>query len=84
MARQSIREFTQDELQAAFSGLDGERFPPVMSPAQLAELLQLSVKTVYQWLSEDRLKGAVRKRGKHQLIWRDRALNILFFGKDWT
>ncbi|MFV1965253.1 MAG: hypothetical protein ACC628_07490 [Pirellulaceae bacterium] len=31
-----------------------------------------------------RLDGAFRNRGKHILIWRDRALDIIFNGPEWT
>lgn len=56
----------------------------IMSPAQLAELLGLSVKTIYDWIAHGRLDGAFRKRGKHNLIWRDRALEIIFNGPEWN
>jgi excisionase family DNA binding protein len=55
-----------------------------LSPKQLAGLLGLSVKTIYEWVEKGRLDGAFRRRGKHLLLWRDRALDILFNGKDWT
>jgi excisionase family DNA binding protein len=57
--------------------------PPILSPAQLAGLLNLSVKTVYEWIAKGRLDGAFRKRGKHVLIWRDRVLDLLFNGPAW-
>ena len=41
------------------------------------------MKTVYEWIAKGRLDGAFRKRGKHILIWRDRALDLLFNGPDW-
>jgi excisionase family DNA binding protein len=74
---------TREEIGRAFQGADGERFPPILSPAALAGLLGLSAKTVYEWLARGRLDGAYRKRGKHVLLWRDRAINILFNGKEW-
>jgi excisionase family DNA binding protein len=74
---------SETEIAQAFTGPTGERFGPVLSPAQLAELTGLSVKTIYEWLSRGRLDGAVRRRGKHVLIWRDRALDLLFNGKKW-
>ncbi len=58
-------------------------FPPILKVDQLAALLQLSKKTVYEWTTKGRLDGAFRKRGKHHLIWRDRALELLFNGPDW-
>ncbi len=75
---------SREEIAQPFQGEWAERCPPILSPNQLAELLGLSVKTIYEWVARGRLDGAFRKRGKHCLIWRDRALNILFNGKDWT
>jgi excisionase family DNA binding protein len=75
---------TDDEIARAFTGAAAEQFPVILSPEQLAELLQLSVKTIYEWMSKGRLDGAYRKRGKHALIWRDRALDIIFNGKEWN
>ena len=75
---------TTEEIALPFQGELAERFPPTLSPKQFAELLGLSVKTVYEWLAKGRLDGAYRKRGKHCLIWRDRAVKIMFDGKEWT
>ena len=62
------------------------RFPPILSPAQLADLLggKKTVKPVYQWIAAGRLDGCFRKRGKHVLIWRDRAIDMLFNGNSWS
>lgn len=57
--------------------------PPILSPRELADLLGLSVKTVYEWIARGRLDGAFRKRGKHVLIWRDRVIMQIFNGPDW-
>jgi len=35
-------------------------------------------------MAKSRLDGAYRKRGKHALIWRDRALDIILNGKEWN
>lgn len=75
---------TDDEIARPFAGAEGEQFPVILSPDQLAELVGLSVKTIYEWMSKGRLDGAYRKRGKHVLIWRDRALDVLFNGKEWS
>lgn len=75
---------TADEIARPFTDDLARRFPPVISPEQLAELLGKSVKTIYHWLAAGRFDGAYRKRGKHVLLWRDRALDLLFNGKDWT
>lgn len=82
MSRRS-RQLSKDEIQQAFAEGRGAQFPPILNVAQLAELLQISVKTVYKWIAKGRLDGAFRKRGKHHLIWRDRAIEILFNGKEW-
>jgi excisionase family DNA binding protein len=75
---------TPDEIAAAFGGPGGGALPPIVTPAQLAAVLQISVKTLYEWVAKGRLDGAFRKRGKHLLIWRDRAIDTLFNGKEWT
>ena len=77
------RRLSKHEIRTAFASTNGDGVPPVLSPGRLADLLDLSVKTIYEWLTNGRLDGAFRKRGKHVLIWRDRALDILFNGPDW-
>jgi excisionase family DNA binding protein len=62
----------------------GNAVPEILSPAKLAGLLGLSVKTIYEWIAKGQLDGAFRKRGKHCLIWRDRVIDLLFNGKDWN
>ena len=78
-----IKKISKDEIQQAFAGADGARFGPILTPAQLADLVQLSVKTIYEWIAKGRLDGAFRKRGKHDLIWRDRAVDLIFNGPEW-
>lgn len=76
-------KLTPAELQAPFEGPLGAEYPVILSPAKLASLLGLPLKTIYAWLSAGRLDGCYRKRGKHQLIWRDRALSKIFDGPTW-
>lgn len=72
------------EVHAAFeSDPARECWPPVMSVQQVAKLLGLSPKTLYEWMSKGRLDGAYRRRGKHALFWRDRVLDVVFNGPDW-
>ncbi len=78
------RPLAQEEIARAFTGAAAGRFPIILNPAQLADLVGLSVKTIYEWIAKGRLDGAFRKRGKHVLIWRDRAIALLFDGKEWT
>jgi excisionase family DNA binding protein len=77
------RKLTGTEIQHAFANADGVRFGPILTPSQLASLLQVSRKTIYEWLAKGRFDGAYRKRGKHVLLWRDRIMDILFNGPEW-
>jgi excisionase family DNA binding protein len=77
--RSRLKPLSDDEIRAAVSAAT----PPILTPAQLAALLGLSRKTIYEWIARGRLDGAFRKRGKHNLIWRDRALKVLFNGPEW-
>ena len=77
-------QLTNDEITREFQNASSERCPEILSPDQLANLFGLSVKTIYEWLSKGRLDGAYRKRGKHCLIWRNRAIAIIMNGKEWT
>ena len=70
-----------DEIREALS--KHPQFKVILSPKEFATLLGLSVKTIYEWISKGRLNGALRKRGKHNLILRDRALELVFDGPDW-
>jgi excisionase family DNA binding protein len=74
---------SKDEIDRAFAASSDSKTGPILSTQQLAELLNLSVKTIYEWIAKGRLDGAFRKRGKHNLIWRDRALKVLFNGPEW-
>jgi excisionase family DNA binding protein len=77
------RPISKEEIHQAFVGPTADLVRPILSPPQLAALLGMSPKTVYEWIAKGRLDGAFRKRGKHVLIWRDRALDILFNGPEW-
>src|SRR5262249_10483301 len=56
------------------------RFPAILTPAHCAEMFSVSVNTVYFWLDQNQLPAAHRRRGKRQLIWRDRAILRRFNG----
>ena len=77
------RPLSKAEIQRAFEGAPAEWKRPIVSPNELAAIVGLRVKTIYDWIARGRLDGTFRKRGKHHLIWRDRALEILFNGADW-
>jgi excisionase family DNA binding protein len=74
------KPLTIDEIRQAMDSMDPP-FPPIVSPKLLASLLGVSRKTIYEWISQGRLDGAFRKCGKHNLIWRDRAIELIFNGK---
>lgn len=78
-----IRKLSKAEILQAFADGPGAQFPPILNVGQLATLLQISPKTVYEWIAKGRLDGDFRKRGKHHLVWRDRALDIIFNGPEW-
>jgi predicted DNA-binding transcriptional regulator AlpA len=49
----------------------------------MAELLGLSRATIYFWIQQGHFHGAVTKRGKRRMFWRDRAVAALFDGPEW-
>ena len=71
--------FTRTELEAAFSDSEASRrFPPVLSVAQAADLLQVPVATIHDWSSRGLLRRCARKIGKHLRISRDRFMQQAF------
>lgn len=78
------RNLSKTEIAQAFAEGSGTPFPPILTVEQLAGLMQISTKTLYEWIAKGRLDGAFRKRGKHILVWRDRAIDLLFNGSEWT
>ena len=67
------------EVASAFADVNwADRFPPVLSVDQAAELLQVPKSTIYDWSSRGLLRGCGRRVGKHLRIFRDRLLNKVF------
>ena len=64
---------------------DGLHFAyrPVLTVGEVADLLRVSVKTIYYWIQQGRFDGCYRKRGKHCLFWRDRVIERIFDGPEW-
>ena len=54
------RPLSPDEIARAFGGAAAERFPVILSPAQLADLAGLSPKTIYEWIARGRLERRPR------------------------
>jgi excisionase family DNA binding protein len=70
---------SQREIETAFSdAVIAERFPPILTTQQAAELLQLPINTIYQWRSRGLLNSCSRKIGKHVRFFRDRLIQQLF------
>jgi hypothetical protein len=67
------------EIHAAFAaGPWAEQFPPVLSVAQAAKLLQVPQSTIYDWSSRGLLQSCARRAGKRLQIFRDRLLKKIF------
>ena len=67
------------EISAAFSDASwSDRFPPILTVDQAAELAQVPKQTIYQWRSQGRLVGCCRRLGKHLRFFRDRFIDKLF------
>ena len=81
---QRRRLLTPDELNQPFHGELASVYPPILSVQQFAALLGRSPKTVYEWIAKGRLDGTFRKRGKHILIWRVKALDLIYNGPSWS
>jgi excisionase family DNA binding protein len=71
---------TEKEVNATFADPWAARFPPVLTAEEAAELLKVPLATIYQWSSEGRLKGCVRRLGKHLRFFRNRFLKHVFNG----
>ena len=62
----------------------GKEYGDVINAEQLRMILGLrSRKTIDCWVAAGRLDGCFRRRGKHNLIVRERALDRIFNGPAW-
>lgn len=61
-------KLTTEEMESALTG-----YPPVLTPAEAANLLRLEVSTLYRHIYEGKYRKAV-KRGKPLRFWRDRLV----------
>lgn len=68
------RKLTQQEISAAVKD-----YPPIMTPQEAADILQLKLSTLYRHISEGRYSKAV-KRGKPLRFWRDRLVQEFMQG----
>jgi len=75
-------KLSSDEIKALC--VDDSLCPKIASPKQFAAMLGKSPKTIRYWKDQGRLDGAYRKRGKHLFILRDKALEVLLNGPEWS
>lgn len=79
MADDANLKLNDREIAAAFADAHwAERFPPVLSLEQAAEMLQMPVGTLRDWRSRGLLGSCSRKIGKRVRIFRDRLLKQVF------
>ena len=72
-------KLTDREIDEAFLAPNwAERFPPVISVDQAADLLGVPKQTIYSWSSRGLLKGCGRKVGRHLRMFRNRLLKRAF------
>lgn len=72
-----------EEIGTLFDNPDGNKWSPVLTTEEAAELLHVSKSTLYEWHRLGRLKGCCRKRGKHLRFLRNRLIQTFFDGEDW-
>jgi excisionase family DNA binding protein len=79
MRKSKEGELTAQEIQSLFVEPNwAQRFPPILSTEQAADLLQLPVGTIYDWRSRGQLNGCCKKVGKHLRFLRDRLIAQVF------
>ncbi|MHC4180703.1 MAG: helix-turn-helix transcriptional regulator [Planctomycetota bacterium] len=72
-----------DDIRRAFDRPPWDKYGPIITPEQLAEITGRSRSTVYQWIQQGRMAGSLRRRGKGYLLWRDKAIHVLFNAPAW-
>ena len=78
-ASQSGMRLSDAELAHAFSDPTwSQRFPPVLTVDQAAELLTVPKATIYDWSSRGLLQDCARRVGKYLRFFRDRLLKQIF------
>ena len=72
-------KLSEQEIKSAFTtGPWAERFPPVLTIDQAAELIQIPKSTLYDWRSRGVLDRCSRRIGKRVRFFRDRLLQQIF------
>lgn len=68
---------TQQEI---MQSIDPTRHPPILTPEQAADLMQIAKPTLYKWVCQGKLDTCVRRR-KPLRFWRDRLILAVFNGQ---
>ena len=63
------------------SGPGAEKFPPILTIAQAADMLQVPVGTLRFWRTTGRLNGCSRRYGRVLRFYRDRLIRWFFEGE---
>jgi excisionase family DNA binding protein len=72
-------KLTSREISSCFCGSDwAQKFPPILTIEQAADLLQVPVGTLRDWRSRGLLGTCSRRLGKHVRFFRDRLLSLVF------
>lgn len=70
---------TSREISAPFQeGVYAEKYPPILTIDQAAELLQIPVGTLRDWRSRGLLGNCCARIGKHIRFYRDRLIKTVF------
>jgi excisionase family DNA binding protein len=81
MATDLPKKISSTEISTAFeSPIWAEKFPPILSVDQAAQLLQVPKGTIYDWSSRGRLENCSFPAGRYLRFWRDRLVLQLFNG----
>jgi len=78
MAGTNALRLSKEEIANSFAhGEWGNRYPPILTVDQAAELLSIPKATLYGWKSQGKLKGCSQKLGKHLRFYRDRLIQTV-------
>lgn len=80
----SLRISHKEMHQAFETGTTPDRYPPILKTEQVLEMLGIAGSTLDEWIAKGRLKDTYRRRGKHRFFWRDRVIDRVFNGPDWS
>ena len=83
MSQSKKKMLSSTEISQAFAGREGEKFSHILTVKELALLLRVSPKTIYEWKQKGYLEGTYRQQKKITLFWRDKAIDRFFNSKDW-